>query len=93
MKEDVATGILGHLIWTLMIKNIQLKSVMIYALKMPNVEDFLLELEQSIAYLLRRDAEMTTILFGIIMRWPIADTQVCVLFLNSDDNIIYNIWK
>ena len=51
-----------------MIKNIQLKSAINYALKMPNVEDFLLALEQSIAYLLKRDAEMTTILFGNIMR-------------------------
>ena len=72
-----------------MIKNIQLKSAMIYALKMPNVEDFLLERGLSIAYLLRRDVEMTTILFGIIMRWPIAVTQVCVLFLNSDNNITF----
>ena len=51
-----------------MIKNIQLKSAMIYALKMPNVEDFLLEQGLSTAYLLKRDAEMTTTLFGIIMR-------------------------
>ena len=70
-----------------MIENIQLKSAMIYALKMPNVEDFLLELGLSIAYLLRRDAEMTKILFGIIMPWPIVVIQVGVLFLDSDNNI------
>ena len=51
-----------------MIMSIQSKTVIIFAFKTQNAEDFLLELELSIAYLLRRDAEMTTILFGIIMQ-------------------------
>ena len=57
---------------------------MIYAFKTQNVEDFLLELALSIAYLLRRDAEMMTILFGITMQWPIVVKQVCVIFLDSE---------